>query len=104
MPKLDFSKYEGEREQAYVKHSLLEVYLPELAFRVGQKWDVLAYVDGFAGPWKTRDPDHADSSFGIAIEALRRSQAGLRERHGRELHVKCILVGKTKAALQNSIE
>ncbi len=98
MPKLDLSNYEGEREQAYVKHSLLEVYLPELAFRVGQKWDVLAYVDGFAGPWKTRDPDHADSSFGIAIEALRRSQAGLREGHGRELHVKCILVGKTKAA------
>jgi three-Cys-motif partner protein len=55
-------------------------------------------VDGFAGPWKTHDPDHADSSFGIAIEALRRSQAGLREGHARELHVKCILVGKTKVA------
>jgi three-Cys-motif partner protein len=98
MPKIDLSNYEGGREQAYVKHSLLEVYLPELAFRVGQKWDVLAYVDGFAGPWKTHDPDHADSSFGIAIEALRRSQAGLREGHARELHVKCILVGKTKVA------
>lgn len=98
MAKVDFSNYEGGREQAYVKHSLLEKYLPELTFRVGKKWDVLAYVDGFAGPWKTHDPNHADSSFGIAIEALRRSQVGLPEGHERELHVKCILVGKTKVA------
>lgn len=97
MPKVDLSNYEG-REQAYVKHSLLEVYLPELAYRVGKKWDVLAYVDGFAGPWKTHDPDHADSSFSIAIEALRRSQEGLREGHGRELQVKCILVEQDKVA------
>lgn len=59
---------------------------------------MLAYVDGFAGPWKTHDPDHADSSFGIAIEALRRSQAGLREAHRRELRVTCILVEQDKGA------
>jgi three-Cys-motif partner protein len=81
-----------------VKHSLLEVYLPELAYRVGKKWDVLAYVDGFAGPWKTHDPDHADSSFSTAIEALRRSQAGLRDGHGRELRVECVLVEQDKIA------
>jgi len=98
MPKVNLSNYEGGREQAYVKHSLLEIYLPELAFRVGKKWDVLAYVDGFAGPWKTHDPDHADSSFRIAIETLRRSQAGLREGHGRELRVTCILVEQDKGA------
>ena len=80
MPKVDLSNYKG-REQAYVKHSLLEVYLPELAYRVGKKWDSLVYVDGFAGPWKTHDPGHADSSFSIAIDALRRSQTGLRETH-----------------------
>jgi three-Cys-motif partner protein len=97
MPKVDLSNYEG-REQAYVKHSLLEVYLPELAYRVGKKWDVLAYVDGFAGPWKTHDPDHADSSFSIAIEALRRSQAGLSKGHGRELRIECILVEQDKEA------
>jgi three-Cys-motif partner protein len=98
MPKVDLSNYEGGREQAYVKHSLLEGYLPELAYRIGRKWDSLAYVDGFAGPWKTHDPDHADSSFGVAIDALRRSQRGLRDAHGRELHVNCVLVEKDNVA------
>ena len=98
MRKVDPSNYDGGREPAYVKHSLLEIYLTELAYRVGKKWDPVVYVDGFAGPWKTHDPGHADSSFSIAIEALRRSQAGLREAHGRELRVKCILVEQDKAA------
>ncbi|MEA2203294.1 MAG: hypothetical protein QOE77_70 [Blastocatellia bacterium] len=97
MPRIDLTNYEG-REQAYVKHSLLDVYLPELAYRVGKKWDSLTYVDGFAGPWKTHDPTHADSSFAIAINALRRSQAGLREGHGRELQVECVLVEHDKIA------
>jgi len=100
MPKLDFSNYEGGREQAYVKHSLLDVYLPELAYRVGRTWESIAYIDGFAGPWQTQDPGHADSSFGIAIDALRRSQKGLREVHGRELHVECILVEQNKVAFK----
>lgn len=97
MPKVDFSNYEG-REQAYVKHCLLQIYLPELAYRVGKKWDSLVYVDGFAGPWKTHDPSHADSSFSIATEALRRSQTGLREGHGRELRLDCVLVEQDKGA------
>ncbi len=97
MSKVDLSNYEG-REQAYVKHSLLEGYLPELVYRVGKKWDSFVYVDGFAGPWKTHDPDHADSSFGIAIDTLRRSQKGLLEAHGQELHVKCILIEQDKVA------
>jgi three-Cys-motif partner protein len=97
MPKVDFSNYEG-REQAYVKHSLLQIYLPELAYRVGKKWDSLVYVDGFAGPWKTHDPRHADSSFSIAIDALRRAQTGLREGHGRDLRLDCVLVEQDKVA------
>jgi len=75
MPKVDLSNYEGGREPARVKHSLLEEYLPELAYRVGRTWDSFGYVDGFAGPWKTQDPSHADSSFAIAIDALRRTLA-----------------------------
>jgi three-Cys-motif partner protein len=98
MPKLNFSNYEGGREQAYVKHSLLRDYLPELAYRIGRTWDSLAYIDGFAGPWRTQAQDHADSSFGVAIEALRRSQNGLRDTHGQELHVNCILVEKDNVA------
>jgi three-Cys-motif partner protein len=89
MPKIDLSHYAG-REQAFVKHSLLEEYLPEWAYKVGGKWDSLVYVDAFAGPWQTKHPDYADSSFGVAVDALRRCQTGL-EARGRHLHMECIL-------------
>lgn len=97
MPKVDLSNY-GGREQAYVKHSLLDDYLPQLAYRIGRTWDSLTYIDGFAGPWKTHDPEHADSSFSVAIDALRRSQRGLRDTYGRELNVMCVLVEKITTA------
>lgn len=97
MPKVDFSNY-NKREQAYVKHCLLEEYLPDWAYKVGSKWDSLVYVDGFAGPWQTKHPDYADSSFGIAVDALRRCQTGLHEGRGRDLHMESILVDQDRAA------
>jgi hypothetical protein len=50
MPKVELAAYEG-REQAYIKHCLLEEYLPDWAYKVGSQWDSLVYVDGFAGPF-----------------------------------------------------
>lgn len=97
MPKID-PNYEGGREQAYVKHGLLEQYLSGLAYKVGRTWDAIVYVDGFAGPWLTKDPEYADSSFGIAIEALRRCQAGLRASHQREIKIESILIEHDKVA------
>jgi hypothetical protein len=46
MPKVDLANY-LQREQAYIKHCLLEQYLPELIYRVGKKWDSIIYIDGF---------------------------------------------------------
>jgi three-Cys-motif partner protein len=97
MAKVDLSNYVG-REQAYVKHCLLEEYLPEWAYKVGSAWDSLTYVDAFAGPWQTQSPYYADSSFGIAVDVLRRCQKGLREARGRELHMECILVEQEEEA------
>jgi hypothetical protein len=54
MPKVDLSNYEG-REQAYVKHYLLEKYLSRWGYKTGSKWDPLVFVDGFAGPWGSKD-------------------------------------------------
>ena len=98
MPKVDFSYYQGGREQAYIKHCLLEEYLPQLTYKVGTAWDALAYVDGFAGPWQTTDPNHADTSFSIAVQALRRCQTGLRESRGRDIRIECILIDDDKDA------
>jgi three-Cys-motif partner protein len=95
MPKVDLTHY-LDREQAYVKHCLLEQYLPELAYRVGRNWDAIAYVDGFAGPWQTQAPDYTDSSFGVAINSLRACQTGLQETYGRHIHLQSILVEQEK--------
>lgn len=105
MPRVDLTNYRG-REQAYVKHCLLEEYLPEWAYKVGSAWNELVYVDGFAGPWQTTHTNFADTSFGVALQALRRCQAGLRE-HGRNLKMEAILVDQDKKAfdqLQNFAE
>jgi three-Cys-motif partner protein len=99
MPDIDPSNYKN-REQAYVKHSLLQRYLPELAYRVGTRWDSLVYVDGFAGPWQTRDPEYRDSSFGVAFEALRKAQLGSKDEWGRDLSVQMILVEQRNKAYE----
>jgi len=96
MPKVDLSHYEG-REPSYIKHYLIEKYLPDFAYKVGSSWKSLAYIDGFAGPWQTRTPDHSDSSFAVAVNELQQCQRGLRQR-GRELKMQCILVDHDKSA------
>jgi three-Cys-motif partner protein len=96
MPKVDLSAYEG-REQAYIKHCLLEEYLPDWAYKVGSQWDSLVYVDGFAGPWETTSPNYEDSSFGIAVDALGKVGDVFRHRQ-RKLKVQCVLVEENKSA------
>jgi three-Cys-motif partner protein len=94
----DISNYRG-REQAYVKHWLLERYLAPFAYKVGSKWDSIVYLDGFAGPWQVTDPEFADSSFAIAIQTLKHAQAGLSEKL-RSLHMEAFLVEQNKDAFQ----
>jgi hypothetical protein len=66
-----FERYAG-REQAWVKHYFLGNYLERLVHKVAASFDTIVYVDGFSGPWKSEAEDFADTSFGIALEALRR--------------------------------
>jgi three-Cys-motif partner protein len=98
MPKVEFSHYEGGREQAYVKHCLLENYLAQLAYRVLQAWDAIVYIDGFAGPWGAKDSDFADASFGIAVRVLKDALAGLKEKYGKIARGLCVFVEKRPEA------
>ena len=75
MPELN-SLYQG-REQSQVKHFILRQYLTSMAFKVvqssGRSPTPINYVDGFSGPWGTRDTsDYSDTSFGLAIDVLKR--------------------------------
>lgn len=66
----DKTAYEG-REQAFVKHYLLETYLERLFHITAKRFDQIVYVDGYSGPWQSQGQSLEDTSFGIALAALR---------------------------------
>lgn len=84
----DASESYAGREQTRAKHFILRSYLQALAFKVLRHWD-LTYVDGFSGPWKAETADFSDTSFMIAIEALKDAQATLQEQTGSRRRVRC---------------
>ena len=67
------------REQSYVKHVFLERYLEALMFKTASVYNHIVYVDGFAGPWQSANEQFEDTSFGIALNALRRAKETLEE-------------------------
>jgi three-Cys-motif partner protein len=86
-----------DREQAYVKHVLLDSYLERLVHKVASRYDHVAYVDGFAGPWQSANERFEDTSFGIALDALRSAKATWKQ-HGRDVRMSAFLVEKNKTA------
>jgi three-Cys-motif partner protein len=92
-----------EREQAWVKHWLLERYLEKLVFKVGTKWKRFVYVDAFSGPWKSASDDLSDTSFSVALEVLRKCQEKLYE-NGRDLPIKAIFLEKNKSSAKRLID
>lgn len=86
-----------DREQAYVKHIFLERYLEALFHKTGSTYSHIVYVDGFAGPWQSANEQFGDTSFGIALSALRKAKASLQAR-GRAVRVTALLVEKNAEA------
>lgn len=70
------ANYHG-REQAFVKHNLLEPYLERLFMIIGSHQKSIRYVDCFSGPWEERSADLQDTSIGIALKIIRKCRAGL---------------------------
>jgi len=90
--------YKG-REQSYVKHVLLEQYLEALIYKTASAYPHIVYVDGFAGPWQSSNEQYEDTSFGIALRALRRAKASWKST-GRDVKMTAILVEKAPAAFK----
>ena len=82
--------YKG-REQAYVKHRLLEAYLERLFMIVGHHERTICYVDCFAGPWQSQDEDMEDTSIGISLKIIDKCRDGLRS-IGKERLFKALFV------------
>jgi len=81
----------ADREQAWVKHWVLEKYLEVLIFKIGGsgKWSRFVYIDAFAGPWGSRCEDLSDTSFGRAITVMKSCQARLAEQ-GKTLQMEAV--------------
>lgn len=98
MPTRD-EPYAG-REQTQVKHFILKSYLQALVYKLLTRYRNFSFVDGFSGPWESRQEDFSDTSFKIAIEVLREAQNYFREK-GETRTIRCFLVEKKKAAYQD---
>jgi three-Cys-motif partner protein len=85
------------REQAYVKHVFLERYLEVLIFKTASRYNHIVYVDGFAGPWQSASEQFDDTSFGIALNALRRAKETWKK-NGRAVKMTALLVEQNAAA------
>ena len=70
--------YHG-REQAFVKHHLLETYLRRLFMIIGLHQKSIRYVDCFSGPWQEGSADLHDTSIGIALENIMKCRDGLKK-------------------------
>lgn len=92
----DKASYQG-REQAFVKHYLLETYLDRLFHKTGRSFDTIVYVDGYSGPWQSQGQNFDDTSFGIALSALRKAKASWAT-YGRPIQVETHLVEKSRTA------
>jgi len=95
------SAYLG-REQAYIKHMLLEGYLERLLYIVG--WSAsrlgheeIIFVDCFAGPWKDESSDLASTSIAISMNLLSKVQRAL-EKAGKPVRFRAIYVEKDDEA------
>lgn len=93
--------YRG-REQAYVKHRLLEAYLEKLFLIVGMSAkqlgiQELAYVDCFAGPWGDESESLDSTSIAISLRVLSRCQDAL-HKHGASLTFRALYIEKDPGA------
>lgn len=96
------TNYHG-REQAFVKHRLLETYLERLFMIIGQHQRSIRYVDCFSGPWQEGSPDLQDTSIGIALKSIRKCRKGLKEK-GKDLTFHALFIEKDQHSFQKLCE
>lgn len=80
--------YEGN-EQTFIKHYFLEKYLGRVLYNVLSFTNEFVYVDGFSGPWKSKDEKLGDTSFAIAVSQLEKFR-GIFAKKGRTIKFRCL--------------
>lgn len=90
--------YHG-REQAFVKHHLLETYLLRLFMIIGQYQKNIRYVDCFSGPWQEGSDDFQDTSIGIGLKIIQKCRERLKQM-GRNVTFHALFIEKDKSSFQ----
>jgi three-Cys-motif partner protein len=85
------------KEQAFVKHRLLETYLNKLFMIVGKHHDLISYVDCFAGPWTDDSEDLEGTSISLSLRIMRDCAAAL-EKMGRKVRFRALYIEKNRVA------
>lgn len=94
------TSYRG-REQAYIKHKLLETYLERLFMIVGQhKAPQICYADCFAGPWQEFTSDLEDTSIAISLRIMRRCREGFVQKGWAPPTFRVLFIEKDPTAFQ----
>lgn len=91
-------QYKG-REQAFIKHTLLETYLYKLFMIIGQHHSTISYVDCFAGPWQESTEDMSDTSIGRSLKIMRNCSESL-HKMGHPVKFRALYVEKDATAYQ----
>lgn len=89
-------KYKG-REQAFIKHKLLEAYLQALFMIVGQWNPRICYIDCFSGPWQEKSDDLMDTSIGISLDIMSKCRESLKAM-GRDVQFRALYIEKDAGA------
>lgn len=84
-------RYE-DREHSLVKHTILASYLERCLMIIGQQYPKIAYIDGFAGPWKSSTDDLSDTSPGIAIRLMAACQSQLSDKLDRQTRIRSVFM------------
>jgi three-Cys-motif partner protein len=96
---LDGQNYLG-REQTLVKHIILQRYLLRLAAIVGTWAESITYIDCFSGPWESKAADYSDTSFGIAVQELKKAQTEL-AKYGKHPRFRCFFLERESKPFTN---
>lgn len=92
------SHYKG-KEQAFIKHKLLETYLERLFMIIGQHERQIRYVDCFAGPWNTESDDLRDTSIAISLRLMKACRESLKKM-GKNVRFKALFIERDLKSYQ----
>lgn len=87
-----------DREQAFIKHTILRTYLQRLLMIIGRSETIVNYVDCFAGPWSEESAELEDTSIGISLQQMKQCHESLIKQFGKNIRFRALYIEKDKKA------